>query len=98
MEEVKEEGADAAVDVEDEVGGLGEGVALHAQRVVQVARRGEEAPRVVLQQRHAHVPVVLQVHIPCWQPAPLSWMPLMRPSVRVEASESVHLTTQLSST
>ena len=59
MEEVQEEGADAAVHVEHQVGGLGQSVALHAQRVVQVARCREEAPRVVLQQRHAHVPVVL---------------------------------------
>ena len=63
MEEVEEEGADAAVDVEDEVGGLGEGVALDAQGVVQVARGRKEALRVVLQQRHAHVPVVLRAHM-----------------------------------
>ena len=94
MEEVEEEGADAAVDVEDEVGGLGEGVALDAQRVVQVARGGEEAPRVVLQQRHAHVPVVLQAQIPCWH----SLDPSLIEVIRVEASESVHLTTQLCST
>lgn len=60
MEEVQEEGANAAVHVEHQVGGLGERVALHRERVVQVARAGEKLARVLLQQLHALVAVVLQ--------------------------------------
>ena len=62
VQEVQEEGADAAIHIEHQVGGLSQRVALHAKRVVQVARRREEAPCVVLEQRHAHVPVVLRAH------------------------------------
>ena len=59
MEQIKEKCANAAVNVEHQVGGLGQGVGLHAQRVVQVAHCREEAPRIPLQQLHSLVPVVL---------------------------------------
>ena len=49
----------ARVHIHDQVGGLGERVGLHAQRVVQVLGGREKLARVPLQQLHALVPVVL---------------------------------------
>ncbi len=60
MQQVQKEGADAAIHVEHQVGGLGQRVALHSQRIVQVARAGEELLRILLQQLHALVAVVLR--------------------------------------
>ena len=50
----------AHIHVHDQVGGFGERVRLHAQRVVQVLGGREELARVPLQQLHALVPVVLR--------------------------------------
>ena len=68
MEQVQEESADAAVNVQHQVGCLGERVSLHPDGKVQVLGGGEVAPGIHLQQLHALVPVVLQ-HPPTYHPS-----------------------------
>ena len=59
VEQVQKQCANAAIHIEHQVGSLRERVAFHCERVVKVANAGEELSRILLQQLHSLVAVVL---------------------------------------